>query len=257
VNKPYYTIDFSASACIAEIRVNDVPVLHLELPGQASSVVPINFAIPATGNHTLSARILPLVGETAVSQHAKLEYKLKLFEITNGFDLKETILDYTFHDISPNQKLPVVQKVQQFKAEVPYSFTGWENGQDLNQIDDVHSRLLKAYDKLAAMIKAGDYPSFRKAIENREHIMTTSMYLSGTRATARVDNLIRDFESGFVMNPLAEDALTLYYGNGKMAALRRPNGDHALSAINEEKEEEMLLDLAFYIPKGKTEFEII
>jgi hypothetical protein len=257
VNKPYYAIEFSAAACIAEIRVNDIAVLHLELPGQASSLVPVNFAIPASGNQVLSARMLPLTGETKLNERAKLAYTLKLYEVTNGFNLKETVLNYTFPDISSDKAFPVAQKVQQFKGEVPYSFTGWQNGQDVSKIDDAQQLLRRAYDRLANMIRNKDYPAFKKAIENREHIMATSMYLDGRKANARVDNLIKDFESGFEVAPFPGDAIPVYYGNGKVAALRRPNGDHALSVINEEQEEEILLDLAFYMPVNKTEFEVI
>jgi hypothetical protein len=256
VNKPYYAIEFSAAACLVEIRVNDIAVLHMELSGQASSLVPVNFAITGTGSQLLSARILPLVGETAIDKNAKLSYTLKLFEITNGFDLKETLLNYTFPEIQPDRKVPVVQKIQQFNAEVPYNIIAWQNGQDISKIDDAQLRLTRAYNKLAATIKAGDYSAFRKAIENREHIMRTTMYLNERQAASRVNNLVKDFESGFIVEDLPADVIIQYYANGKMAALKRPNGDHALSAVNEVAEEQVLLDLCFYLPYNKTEFEI-
>jgi hypothetical protein len=34
LTKPYYLIEFSAAACLFEIRVNDIPVMTLELSGQ-------------------------------------------------------------------------------------------------------------------------------------------------------------------------------------------------------------------------------
>ena len=33
-NQPYHVIDFSASACLFEIRVNDYPVIHMNVEGQ-------------------------------------------------------------------------------------------------------------------------------------------------------------------------------------------------------------------------------
>ncbi|MBF8455572.1 hypothetical protein IV494_00115 [Kaistella sp. G5-32] len=45
IKKPYYMIDFSASACLFEIRINDYPVAHMDIAGQVASTIPINFAI--------------------------------------------------------------------------------------------------------------------------------------------------------------------------------------------------------------------
>jgi hypothetical protein len=257
VNKPYYAIEFSAAACIAEIRVNDIPVLYMEFPGQASSLTPVNFAIPETGSQLLTARILPLAGHTTVEQNAKLSYELRLYEIVNGFELKETVLDYTFPAIEPDKKVQALDKTHQFHAEVPYNFMGWRNGQNLTKIDDAFPKLVNAYKKAAAMIKNKEYASYATAIANREHIMTTSMYLSEQKAAARINSLIKDFESGFILAPFPDDAVLRIYAGGKMAALMRPNTDHILRVVNEEKDEEVLLDLAFYMPLNKTEFEII
>ena len=43
--KPYYMIDFSASACLFEIRINDYPVIQMNIEGRVSSMIPINYAL--------------------------------------------------------------------------------------------------------------------------------------------------------------------------------------------------------------------
>lgn len=56
-------IDFSASACLFEIRINDYPVIHMNVEGQAASIVPINYAILKSGIQTVSVAILPNIGD--------------------------------------------------------------------------------------------------------------------------------------------------------------------------------------------------
>ena len=59
---PYYMIDFSGSACMFEIRVNDYPVITQDVEGQVSSMIPINYAILKDGIQTISATVLPYSG---------------------------------------------------------------------------------------------------------------------------------------------------------------------------------------------------
>jgi hypothetical protein len=254
--KPYYLVEFSAAACLFEIRVNDIPVLTLELSGQASSMAPVNFAILNSGNQTFSARILPLPGNITIDPNASLNYQLKLYDIKQGFDYKETILSYQFPKVS-QQEHSILQKADRFIATVPYQLKGWSDGKNLNEVDDVKDKIVRAYQKITGFIRNKNYDGLKRALANREEIMLTSMYLGTEKLDKRVDKLISDFENGFELIPFANDLTLQYYANGKVAALRRLNGDHAICAQNIEKDEEILLDLAFYIPEGKSEFEVI
>lgn len=47
-------IDFSSSACLFEIRVNDYPVIHMNVERQVARMIPINFAILESGVKSLS-----------------------------------------------------------------------------------------------------------------------------------------------------------------------------------------------------------
>jgi hypothetical protein len=49
----------------------------------------------------------------------------------------------------------------------------------------------------------------------------------------------------------------MFYANDRVAALKKTNGEPALYLFNEETQEELMLDLSFHIPEGKTEFEVI
>ena len=153
--------------------------------------------------------------------------------------------------------IPYAEKIDTFRGEVPYSLEGWKNGVDLKDEDDIDYRLRKAYKRIAAMIENKQYDQFLSSIANREEIMSTSMYLDDQKARGRMKRLVKDFENGFTPMPLPDNAIVRLHGNGKVAALKKLNGEPALSLYNTETEEEMMIELGFYIPAGKTEFEVI
>lgn len=255
--KPYYVIEFNASACLFEIRVNDIPVMILDNSGQASSIAPVNFAILDSGIQKLDVRVFPHSGQTVLDVNAAMAYKLKLYDVSYGFEFKHDLLSYKFPEADLKKQLPYSQKRDQFDAQISYQLEGWRKGVHLKDVDDVESKLRKAYARLAQSISNKRYAQFEQELANREHIMATSMYLNERESTRRVKNLVKDFEDGFELMPLAPDAVFHYYADGKMAAFKRLNGEPAMYLQNQEKQEELSLDLLFYIPEGKTEFEVI
>lgn len=61
LKQPYYMLDFSASACLFEIRINDYPVIHMNIPGQIATSIPINYAILNSGIQNILVTILQLL----------------------------------------------------------------------------------------------------------------------------------------------------------------------------------------------------
>lgn len=257
MKQPYYMIDFSAGLCMFEIRVNDIPVMTLDLAGQAASVGPMNYAIPESGLQSISATMLPHSGQLTLDPAAMLKFNIKLYDVEKDFVLKEQLAAYKFDPVGKDKKLPVMRHQLTFNATVPYQLKGWQEGTNLKDVEDMNEKLRTAYQHIATLINNKRYDRFKEVIANREHIMITSMYLNLQQASARIDGLIEDFEAGFKVAPIPANAVLQTYGNGKMAALKKINGESALYLVNEETKEELMLDLMFYIPKGKTAFEII
>ncbi|PYF75472.1 hypothetical protein [Pedobacter nutrimenti] len=255
--QPYYMLHFSAGCCMFQIRINDVPVMTLNLPGQAASVAPVNFAILKSGKQSIKATMLPHPGELSLNPAAFLEFELKLYDTQREFVFKEQLLQQKFPAVDQAKPIPAERYQNEFSATVPYDLQGWENGRPLKDVEDVGIKLRAAHERIGKMISRKDYDGFKKLIAAREHIMCTSMYLDQGQANARVGGLIEDFESGFEMAPLAADAIVHLCGGGKTAALKKPNGEPALYLLNEQTREELMLDLMFYVPAGKTEFEVI
>lgn len=256
IKHPYYMIDFSASACMFEIRINDYPVINMNIEGQVSTTIPINFAILETGKQTISATVLPNLGEINLHQKAELKFNLKLFDVTNDFLFQSQLNEYQSDSIE-NKAIPVLKYIGTFDCEVPYKLNAWQNGKNLKDIEDCRKKLESEYSKIVKLINNGRFDEYINLISNREMNMRTSMYLSASESEARIKELLVDFSKGFKIQPISKDTVMCLYANNRVAVLKKLNGEPALSLINTETEEELMLDISFYIPEGKEEFEII
>ncbi|MGS2762167.1 hypothetical protein [Sinomicrobium sp. M5D2P9] len=240
-----------------EIRVNDYPVITQDIEGQVSSMIPINYAILKSGVQTISATVLPYSGTKTLHPRASLRFKVMLFDVTNDFMFKEQLNEYQTREVGDNA-LPVLTEAGTFSAQVPYTLAAWQNGADLNDEKNLKQKLISAYHEIEELIANKKYDLFREKINKRERNMALSMYLSEEESQSRISGLVSDFESGFEIIPVTAEASVLQiYGNDKVAALKKLDGRSGLMLYNKETKEELTLDLTFYIPEGKTGFEII
>ena len=141
--------------------------------------------------------------------------------------------------------------------DVNYSLTKWNDGENLNDVDDFKEKLITAYNGLADLLKDEKYSEFVEKIRVREKNMAASMYLSSSESNARINSLIEDAKNGFIVMPFPQDTILRFYGYGKLATFKKLNGEPAFYLYNKETQEELMIDQMFYIPKGKTELEII
>lgn len=259
IQEPYYMINFSAAACLFEIRVNDTPVISMNIKGQASTKIPINFAIAKSGVQEVSIKVLPLPGSIKLSPAAELSYSVELYDVTNNkFSFKEEHTEYKSPKVEKEKIIPTITNTTTFKATIPYQLKDyWKEGQELKDIDDLGIKIRNTYARLGKIISDGNYDLFAKKMENREYNMATSMYLSPNESKARVEGLINDFKNGFDFMMIDEKAIAVLSAYGKKVALKTVNGEPALSFGNKELNEQIMLDIEFYLPQNTTEFEII
>lgn len=248
-------IDFSASACMFEFRINDVPVLAMRIDGQASTSVPINYSILEKGKQKISLKILPLLGQINLDEKADVSYDIKLFEVSNGFQFQQQSNDYKSPKIT--SKLPAIINEDIFEANIPYKLDAWQDSSNLNKVKDIKTLLMSEYDSLINIISAQQYDLFKKKMAEREYNMAKSMYLSPIESSNRIDSIIKDFKNGFKIMPIPKDAVLLLCASGKTAMLKKPDGDSALYAYNEKTEEELYVDVMFHQKKGAKTLSII
>lgn len=257
--EPYYQIDFNAVGCKFEVRVNDISLLSMTIENQAATMIPLNSGIARSGTQKLYVKISPPEGQEFLHPETVFKYDIKSFDVRYGFELKNTIEGHTFPKVDPAKKLRFMEYSQQFQAEVPYTIDTWQGGTLLADIDadELNERLRRAYSRLATFIRNKDYNQLKRELERREQTMATSMYLGSEAMEARLNSLIEDIDAGFQVMPMQPGVFLDLSGNGRLAAYRKLNGEPALTLFNHETGEELMLDLNFFIPAGRTEFEVI
>ncbi len=255
--KTYYMLDCSALMCYFQIKINDVEVFALNVDGQTATDIPINQGILESGNQEIEVRCFPLTGTYSLHKEAYVRYKIVAFDVSSG--------DFQFLEQFENNQtppvtegLPFTSHKSSFKAEVPYKLDAWQNGLDLKKVDfEIKPKLYDAYMRISVDIQNGNYAKFAESFKKREQNMASAMYLSFNEANERIEKLIYDFSHGFEVAPIPEDAVVELSAYGKLACLKRLNGMSALFLENKETEEELILQPTFFIPEGKTEFEVI
>ncbi len=258
MKEPYYMIDFNAGACLFEIRVNDQPVLKMNLEGQASTRIPINNAIFNSGKQEVSVKMLPLLGQTKFSSKAELSYSIKLFDTVNDFQYKEQYDGFESMKIESTTAL-IITNTFFFNAEIPYKLKDyWKDGGEIKDIEDYEKKIRRAYLGIINLIKGEQFDLFSKKISDREYNIATSMYLSSNESNRRIQGLINDLNSGYDYLLFEEEfAIPVISSYGKKIALKKIDGDPALGFGNKEKREQLLLDIEFYFNKTTNSFEII
>lgn len=253
----YYEIDCSALMCYFQVRINDVEVFALNVDGQATMDIPINHGILESGIQEIEVRVTPLEGAKELDKEAYVRYRVNEFDVSSG-DFK-FIKQFDNHQTTPVVKgVPVLIHKSKFEANVNYKIDAWQNGQDLKEVKfDVKKKLMFAYNAIISDINKGDYKKFLNAITKRETNFAEMMYLNDSEKNTRIKKLTDDFSLGFKAIPVNETTVVEYSGYGKLASLKRINGMSVLYLINPETEEELVLPITFYIPEGKTEFEVI
>ncbi|WP_010520519.1 hypothetical protein [Aquimarina agarivorans] len=257
MKEPYYMVNFSASACLFEIRINDQPVLTMNVEGQVSTSIPVNYTISSSGKQEVTIKILPLSGTSELSKKASLNYSIKYYDTTVGFNLIDTFDGFESAPVN-DEKLPLIVGGSFFEAEIPYSLRDyWKNGKDIVDVKNYILEIRKAYKEIANLIVTSRYDILKQKMENREYNMATSMYLSAKDSQNRINRMINDFKNGYNQLIFDEKSLPVISAYGKKISLKRLNGDPVLSFGSIEEQEQIMLDIEFYWSKETKQFEII
>lgn len=253
----YYELDCSALMCYFEVRINDVCVFSLNVDGQASMDIPINSGILEKGEHDIEIRVLPLSGGKELHKEAYVRYKVIEYDVSSG-DFKFVQQFENFQTPPVQMGIPFIIHKSVFMANVSYKLDAWQNGVNLKDIGfNIKEKLIVEYKQIISDLNNENYNSFIDKYKRKEKNTAVAMYLSPEESQNRIVNLIDDFKTGFKVMPITDDVYVQYSAYNKLASLKRINKMSALYLENPKTEEEIVLDVNFYIPKGQTEFELI
>lgn len=257
MQKTAYELDLSAFMCHLQIKVNDVEILSLDIDGQTATDIPINQAILESGPQEIEVRATPLSGSKTLNPNAYISYKINVYDMSSG--------DYSFMKQLEKVQTPPVQEgvpltlhKRTFDAEVPYVLDAWQHGLVVkDHIPDIKEQLIETYNKLISEINAGNYANFKKAISRKEQNTAKALYLSEAETNSRINSIIKDFQSGFKGKPVGNDTIVETEAYGKLVKLITPDGASAFAFENKETEEDLLIDIEFFLPPNEKALTLI
>jgi len=256
--KPYYVIEYSASSCLLDIKVNDVSVKHTNLKGYTSNVIPVNLVIPESGRQQVSYNILPLLGETALREDATFSASVCLYDAGGDVIQKQDEINtFTMPENTTKIPLPVYKGERVFYADVPYKLDAWQNSQDLSKIEKLRVLVDSAYRKIEEIISNSQYNLYAEMVQKREDNIATCFYLSEEEKKERLTELIELFESGFKIVPVSEKDFMFIYGYNKLVSLKKQDGSSALLLKNANTGQKLTLDIKLHLEQGSKELTII
>ena len=256
--KPYYVIDFLANDCFIDIRVNDVPIICMNIVGQISTIYPINTAILESGKQQVSYRILPILGELNLRDSVDFSASVCLYDASIERIEKVSEIDkYKLEKDNTGIPIPLYTYSKLFNAEVQYKLNSWQNSTNLNDIDNLRELVDKAYKKTERIVSAKQLNIFVELLKEMENNSCTSMYLSEELKKQRMIGMTNILSNGFQVIPTTPKDIMFIYGYGKLVGLRTTSGDSALRLYNSETKQGMGLDVLFHLKKGTQELSII
>jgi len=256
MKQPYYQLDFSASSCKFQIKVNDIEILSMNLDGQTATDIPINAAVFGSGLQKIEVKGYPLDGTKILNPEAYIRYKIVEQNVENGqFMFVKGSEKYQTPKVKVGE--PFIYHTTNFIAEVPYELQSWNTLRYIKDLKtDIKPFLIKAYQRLITKAKEGDYKPLIEVIKIVEARNSKTMYLSEQETKQRIKSILDDINDGFEIMDLEGDQVLSYAGNGKLVRLIRTDGNSALAFSNSKTSEELILDIWFCLPNGESDFVV-
>jgi hypothetical protein len=268
--------------CFIEVYINDRLCYKDFKDSKAGSSFDVNHCIYKSGTQKLTYRMYPASdGSQNVKTFAESSYltlQLETYDLNN-----ESADDIVYQ----KYKTPVIVSKDEygnktekfiatgreyyegsfeFEAQVPYQLEGFENAQDLRKLDSkaLEAKLVAQYNILKEVYKNKDYDNIAKTSYNNLKDQFISEYAKKETIEETWNELMAFYKNpSMEMQPI-EHYKMVFFADGKLVALmqsttdNRFRGNTALWAkVNHDGGlRPLFLNSFFYIPKGKTEFEI-
>lgn len=230
--EPYFLVDFKSSICNYEILINDVPAYIHTDDGSISSHYPINHLILESGKQIIKIRILPLKGELSIREDASLKVMVFAYDssTTNYGDTLE-VFKYATEDLSAN-KLPLIEVLNTFLAEVPYKLKGWKSAIETK---DQKTEIINFYTYIFGLFNEQNISKIHDLCQKRFDEIDTAMYLYNVDNKQDVAELFsRIKQDKMELEPLPTQFVILKYADKRLVNAVRENQDPIISYKNVE-----------------------
>ncbi|WP_343522830.1 hypothetical protein [Pedobacter sp.] len=258
MKEPYYLVDFNVSLASFDILINDVLAFSYNSGGSIYSNYPINHFILNSGAQQVKVRFKPLANAQTLHQEAEAVIKIQYLDAsTMDQEQLKTVYEYKMPQVG-ERKLPMLESIGEFKAEVPYQLLGWADAGVIDIKNEAAiERIQNYYRRIYALFKEGDVNTLAPLLKKRYDETDTAMYLEEDNI-AGLKNIFKMLDNeGYVMQDFPEAPNAEFYAKNRVVNLIREDRSPIISYLKKGADEEFGFPFYIHWLTNKDSFEII
>lgn len=255
--RPYYISKINFQLCIADIRMNDVPLYKGSSEGQIAVNYPSNQCILESGIQTISVNIKPLYGQLSLSEDSHCYVEVWLCNVDSlKIEFVKKVSDISF-DVNGEGEFPITYKKSTFEAEVPYVITRWSDCISLKEIDSLFSSVKTYYDNIGKMVQKRDFTIYNSILTEREREVGVALYLTQSQVEERIFSLQKYLTNEYEYVQIKNDCFLHFYAAGKAVSLLMADMSSALKFVNKSTGTSINVNVMLGYKRGFTHFVIV
>lgn len=253
----YYVAHFNIKDCLADIRLNDVPLYIGEIDGYESFSLPLNPYIYYSGEQLLTLSMLPQI---TVNQPTKSSIWVEI-TLFDGEGEKLVEIEKVTTSSLVNDGTSILSSIR--KKEIPFiasianPVTRWRDCMTLSESRELRIAVFSLYDKIGNILKDRQYDKYLALISNREYEIVKSIGLDEKEVFLRQKALVDYLSHGYHYVGFEGNEIMHFYAGGKAVALLTADMDPALRFFNEEEGDYLTLDLLLGMKPGKKSLVVV
>lgn len=254
----YYLAKISVRQCLADIRINDVPVVRKSVDADLTVQVPINHIIEASGQQALSVQLLPLMGSISFLQGAMCTVEIWRFDGSGRKLIPiEQVCSSKILIMESDTKLPYRNNKSMFYAEVDHRIMRWADCVELYKNRQTAEAVGAFFQSIGKMLADRQYDRFADLTRKRETDICTALALETQEVGERNEMLFNILEKGFVWQPMKGSKTLQLYADKRVATIIDSDLKSALKFVNERTEETLAIELLIGKKKGTDIFCVV
>lgn len=254
----YYVAKIFATQCIADIRINDVPIIRQILDCDLTCELPVNYLIEKSGLQKFSVEVKPLPGQIKLEEVAKCEVEIWRYD-DSGNELMpiESVCKSVLEAKDRVIPIDVLYDRKEFLAHVSYEISRWGDCIRLDNVRTIGRQIAYIFQRIGNELSAKNYDYYLDLVRNRDVNICKSLLLGEEEIEKRSESLIELLNDGFELVPMKGGKVLQYFADSRGVTVLDHDLKPALRFANEESGEMIGIELILGIKKGKTEFEVI
>ena len=246
----YYVAHIGIAGCLADIRLNDIPLYIGEVNDYIAFSLPLNPYLDHNGRQTLVVSILPPITRLQPAK-GSVWVEISLFDgenekLSHRKTIVESQLKYDGQSILSSSLIDI----KSFDANIDYPVDRWNDCEKIDRYQNVRAMAFYFYNNLGKIFRNHQYNTYSSMIAHREQEIVKSIGLDEREIQIRDKQLIENLNNGYVFKELRGDEIVHFYAGGKAMALLTPEMDPALRFYSAENDNYLVLDLLLGIRKG-------